>query len=291
MNKPDTRYLKPGTAGFLLFCLAACGGGGGGTESTPTYSIGGTASGLNGSVVLQNNGGDNLTVLANGSFTFASKLDNNKTYAVTVLTQPAGQTCSVSTGAGTVSGNNVSNVSVTCSTNAYTVGGTVSGLTGSVVLQNNSGGDLAVSANGNFSFAAAVAYGSPYAVTVLTQPSGQSCSIANGTGTMANANIGDVAITCSVNHYTVGGTMSGLNGSVVLQNNGADNYTVSANGPFNFPTTVAYGNPYDVSILTQPVRQLCSVNSGAGTAAGNIGNVGVNCLSQLGGSIQGRYRT
>jgi hypothetical protein len=70
---------------------------------------------------------------------------SGSTYVVTVLTQPTGQTCSVSTGVGTVSGNNVSNVAVTCSAYAYTVGGTVSGLSGTVVLQNNSGDNLSIS--------------------------------------------------------------------------------------------------------------------------------------------------
>ncbi len=280
-----------GALPLSVLMLAACSGGSGAsapaTVTTSSYSAGGAVSGLIGTVVLQDNGGDNLSLTANGNFTFATKILNGNTYKVTVLTQPTGQTCSVSTGAGTVSGSNVSNVAVTCSTNAYTVGGNVSGLTGSVVLQDNNGDNLSVTANGAITFATPVAFGSPYSVTVLTQPTGMNCSIANGTGTIAAANVSNVAITCATNTYTVGGTVTGLNGSVVLQDNGADNSTVSVNGPFNFPTAVAYGNPYSVSILTQPTRQFCSVNSGAGTVAGNISNVGVSCLSQLGGSIQG----
>ncbi len=38
----------------------------------PTYSVGGSVSGLSGTVVLQDNGGDNLSVSANGPFTFAT---------------------------------------------------------------------------------------------------------------------------------------------------------------------------------------------------------------------------
>jgi hypothetical protein len=41
----------------------------------PTFSVGGSVSGLSsGSVVLQDNGGDDLTVAANGPFTFATRL-------------------------------------------------------------------------------------------------------------------------------------------------------------------------------------------------------------------------
>ena len=53
-----------------------------------TYSVGGTLSGLSGTVVLQDNGGDNLTLTANGSFTFATQLASGAAYAVTVLTNP-----------------------------------------------------------------------------------------------------------------------------------------------------------------------------------------------------------
>ena len=49
-------------------------------------------SGLSGTVVLQDNGGDNLSVSANGPFTFATALASGAAYAVTVKTNPAGQT-------------------------------------------------------------------------------------------------------------------------------------------------------------------------------------------------------
>jgi hypothetical protein len=107
--------------GFILFVLAtlvACGGGGGGAAifALPTYTIGGTVSGLGAtkSVVLQNSGGNDLTVSANGAFTFTSSATNNAAYGVTVLTQPALQTCTIANASGTVSGANVSNVAVTC---------------------------------------------------------------------------------------------------------------------------------------------------------------------------------
>ena len=212
-------------------------------ERTSTYSVGGTVSGLSGSVVLQDNGGDNLTVSANGPFTFATKLASGAAYAVTVKTQPAGQTCTVASGSGTIGSANVTNVAVTCTTNApstYSVGGTVSGLSGSVVLQDNGGDNLTVSANGPFTFATKLASGAAYAVTVQTQPAGQTCTVASGSGTIGSANVTNVAVSCTANAtFSVGGTVSGLTGNVVLQDNGGDNLTVSANGPFTFATKLA----------------------------------------------------
>ncbi len=82
------------------------------------YTIGGSVSGLTGSgLILQNNSGDDLTVSApTTSFTFATSVIDGGSYAVTVLTQPFSpdQTCSVSSGSGTVSGANVTSVGVTC---------------------------------------------------------------------------------------------------------------------------------------------------------------------------------
>src|SRR5215471_13346863 len=117
------REVSSSCAFALALLLASCGGtsdsGGGG--GTATYTIGGTISGLSGTVVLQDNGGDSLALLANGGFTFARAVADTSTYAVSVLAQPPGETCSVSNGAGTVSGANVANVSVICAVNAYGV--------------------------------------------------------------------------------------------------------------------------------------------------------------------------
>ena len=181
---------------LLSFVLAACFGGGGG-GGTATYTIGVTVTGLTGSgLVLQNNDADDLTITADGSFTFATAMANGSGYNVAVLTQPVSQTCSVSNATGTVSGVDVTNVSVVCVFN-YTVGGTVSGLTGTgLVLQNNGTDDLTIAVDGDFAFATAMADGSGYSVTVLTQPTGQVCPVSGGSGTLSGSDVADIAVTC-----------------------------------------------------------------------------------------------
>jgi subtilisin-like proprotein convertase family protein/subtilisin family serine protease len=98
--------------------LAACGGsgGGGGGSPAPTYTIGGTVAGLSDTgLVLQNNGGDNLSVASGaGAFTFATRLTAGSSYAVTIAAQPASQTCAVTSGAGTMGANDVSAVTINC---------------------------------------------------------------------------------------------------------------------------------------------------------------------------------
>ena len=117
---------------------------------------------------------------------------------MTVKTNPSGQTCTVASGSGTMGSANVTSVAVSCTANptSFTVGGSVSGLSGTVVLQDNGGDDLTVAANGSFTFATKVASGAGYAVTVKTNPSGQTCTVASGSGTMGSANVTSVAVTC-----------------------------------------------------------------------------------------------
>src|SRR5688572_29889219 len=80
----------------------------------------------------------------------------------------------------------------------YAVGGVVTGLTGTgLVLTNNGIDPLAVSANGAFRFSILHPAGARYAMQIDTQPSGQSCSIADGTGALANSDYGNAVVTCS----------------------------------------------------------------------------------------------
>jgi pimeloyl-ACP methyl ester carboxylesterase len=80
------------------------------------YSVGGVVSGLTGAgLVLQNNGGDDLPIAANGSFTFGTALTAGAPYTVSVKSQPLGQTCVVGNGSGVVASAAVTGVAVSCS--------------------------------------------------------------------------------------------------------------------------------------------------------------------------------
>ena len=253
---------------------------------TATYKVGGTISGLtNAGLVLQNNGGNDITVSGGSTtFSFAVPVPSGGNYNVTLKTQPAGQTCSISGGTGTVVAGDVTSVVVNCGTNTYTVGGTVSGLAGTVVLQNNGGNDRSLTANGSFAFSTPVMSGGAYAVTVKTHPSSptkQNCVVANGSGTVGTANVTNVSVTCTTSRFTVGGTVSGLVGTgLVLRNNGTNDTAINANGPFTFSTTIASNSPYAVTVLTEPPNQTCQVTGGSGTVgAANVTSVGVTCAT------------
>lgn len=166
---------------------------------------------------------------------------------------------------------------------SVTISGTVSGLNGSgLVLQNNASDDKSVGGNGSFTFSTPVSDGTNYSVTVLTQPTNlsQTCTITNGSGTATNVAITNVAVNCVTNTYSVGGTVNGLasGSSVVLQNNGGNDLTISANGVFTFSTGVSSGAAYNASILTPPSTQPCTLTYGAGSViSSHIANVNVIC--------------
>ena len=79
-----------------------------------TYSVGGMIIGLSGTIVLQNNGGNNLTVNANSGFTFSTALNNGAAYNVTVSSQPSNQFCTVTNGSGTINSANVPTACRSC---------------------------------------------------------------------------------------------------------------------------------------------------------------------------------
>jgi trimeric autotransporter adhesin len=244
-----------------------------------TYSIGGTISGLIGTVSIQNNGADTLDYSTDGNFTFATSLPAGESYDVTVSTQPLTQTCTVNNASGTIGNSNVTDVQVTCSTDSYTVGGMISGLSGSISLQNN-GDILTQGSDGSFTFATSMAEGSDYNVTVLSKPANQVCTVNNGSGTIGNSNVVNVQVTCSTNSATVGGTISGLTDSVSLQINDNDTLIRSTNGSYAFATPVAQGASYNVTVLSDPATQTCEVSNGSGVmGATNVTNVDVTCIN------------
>jgi hypothetical protein len=87
----------------------------------------------------------------------------------------------------------------------YTVGGVVTGLSGSgLILQNNAGSGLAVTAPGVFAFSSKLVSGAAYSVTVATQPAlpAQTCTVADGSGIVAGANVTNVTVSCTSVRFT-----------------------------------------------------------------------------------------
>jgi hypothetical protein len=180
-----------------------------------TYPVGGTVTGLNQSgLVLLVNGNPNPVPAGASSFSQAGAFVYGTRYNVTVKSQPTGQTCTVSNATGLVGSAAVTSVVVNCGL-GYSLSGSVSGLTTPSLILASNGQTLAVPGTStSFNFPSLLAAGAAYNVVVQTQPTGQLCSVSNGSGTIAAASVSNVAVTCTSASQPLQLTISGLKTSL-----------------------------------------------------------------------------
>ena len=206
---------------------------------------------------------------------------------------------------------NAPTVTVSCSINTpvtTTLGGRVTGVGGgqSVTLKNGSE-TLTVSASGNYQFPTAIAAGSEYAVAVTaTSPSNLKCTVGNGNGvapvnvySLATSVVSNIAVSCQVAGYSVGGTVLGLPSTEALglvlasSDSAADKRVVRVTGSgagtaYTFTNvTVAAGNTISLALDgSAPVGYTCMVSPTYTTPTlvnANVTDAHVLCSSSGGG--------
>lgn len=152
-----------------------------------------------GGLVLSD-GAEQLTVFANGAFTFKKSVAAGSSFTVTVAGQPTNpvQACTVNGGSGKAGTSNITSVTVNCDPTKFTVGGKVKGLrTGTTLTLASGTGETAnVAANGDFAFPNTFASGSSLTVAPSAQPGTQKCFVDRGALLVDDANVSDVGVTC-----------------------------------------------------------------------------------------------
>jgi hypothetical protein len=126
-----------------------------------------------------------------------------------VKTQPAHQNCTAYSGSADTAGRlSAINAVIVCVLVSNTIGGSITGLAADGLVLNNGSDTLALAKDAagayptSFTFITPVTYGKTYGVTVLTQPTGQTCSVASGAGTMGDTVITSIKLTCTNNSTT-----------------------------------------------------------------------------------------
>lgn len=182
------------------------------------------------------------------------------------------------------------------------IGGTVTGLASgnSVSLSNNSSDTLTYtfsSSSDTFTFNKSIDSGSSYDVTITSQPSGQVCTVTNGTGTVSSSgsDVTNVLVTCAVGtsaNVSLTASVAGLDSGaeVVVTDIAAGKLTLTGNSVTaaggteteNFPISLTPNAIYDTTITTQPTNgQTCTIlnSSGAGTvpSSGSPSSVAISC--------------
>jgi hypothetical protein len=266
------------------------------TCAQTAYALGGTVAGLSVSGLVLANGTDMVAVPAGGtSFTLPAEVAVGSSYDVTVKAQPAGLACAVSAGLGTMPASSVTSVRVSCTDQPFTLGGTVTNSPG-ITVANGSDTVSVPSGSGSSSFTLpqAVAFGSSYDVTVQNVPAGRACTVTNGSGLMGASNVTNVAITCSTDTYSVGGSLSGLSAgdTLVIANSNGDHTTIDpTQSTYTMNEPVAYGASYALTVLTQPTGKTCVIANASGTnVTANVTNANLSCAATLytiGGTITG----
>ncbi len=177
-----------------------------------------------------------------------------------------------------------------------TVGGTVKDLDGTLVLATAAGDTVTVTtdetSSPTFTFPKKLFEGDAYAVTISKQPAQQTCSIASGATGTASANVTNVAITCTVNTYSMGGSVAGQSGAFVVS---AGDKTVdvgAADTTFAVAGLPALG-AYTLAVTTQPAGQTCTVAAAGTTTSleGDVTTANITCVNSasytLGGTSTG----
>jgi hypothetical protein len=180
----------------------------------------------------------------------------------------------------------------------FSIGGTINGLNGSgLTLQLNGGATLSIGgAATSFLFPNALPSGQAYSVTITAQPTAQTCSISNGSGTINEADVLNISITCSgAGGFTIGGTVEGgssqFTGDAVpvtlTSPSGTETLNVSlSQTQFTFTTVLQTGQNYSVTSPggsfqlpnNIPGGIVCSAINITGTVTGsNVTNIVLSC--------------
>ena len=190
-------YLRASAALACAVLLTACGGDDG------QLLLGGQISGVTKpGMVLTNNGGSDyeIPVPSNGTgvttFFFPERISSDDKYDVRVKSTPTNiEKCELFQNTGRA-GFDVTTIQIACTFKTQALTGTVSNLKNDLVLVNGSD-RVPVPAGATTFSMARVAQDAPYGVSILANPAGQSCTIANGVGTMGAADVNNVTITCA----------------------------------------------------------------------------------------------
>ena len=176
----------------LALALGGCGG-----ENINDYLLGGAVTGLTSGAVVITEGIGTLTLLpGTARYNFPLRLSSGTSFQVLIVSQPADLTCRIANNNGTINGSDVTNADVNCVPNVR-LGGTITGLTASgLILANGKDTYTAAAGTTSFFFPTKVGNGFSYGVTVFQQPTGQTCTVQNGSSIAGTTDITNVVVNC-----------------------------------------------------------------------------------------------
>ena len=187
---------------LALLCgaiLSACGGSDGSLQIAGSIN-GYTKTGLQ---LINNGNGETLDVATGAvNFNFTRQVSVDDNFDVQISKQPANANCVATSNQGKANVYNAYSVVITCTNTPRTLGGKVAGLTADGLVVANGSDTIAVPRGAtSFVFPRTVGDGSNYGISVLSQPTGQTCTIpaATSTGNITGGNRLDAVTVSCVN--------------------------------------------------------------------------------------------
>jgi hypothetical protein len=141
----------------------------------------------------------------------------------------------------------------------------------------------------NFSFPNSLSYGETFNITFKSQPAHQTCNTIDpttgrdtATDTAGRTVAIHIGLSCSVNSYAIGGSVTGLNTTGLVLTNGSAGGTATVGSgatTYSFSNLVAYNLSYGVTVLTQPANAFCTVDNATGVMGdAAVTNINVSCV-------------
>ncbi|WP_108126479.1 hypothetical protein [Saccharospirillum mangrovi] len=207
----------------------------------------------------------------------------DKPYAISIVQQPAAQTCSIKNGSGVFKGAADMRFQIDCTKPTGILYGVITGWNhdsslsdyGKLELQNNRGETLVVTSPSDVQFAfngpeSDYAPGDEYSLTVTGHPNRTRCDVINGSGQIQDITDNPVEVRCAATQpeITLQGSIFGLeaDGLMLLNNAGQTLPLTSDKKVFDFDALYYPSDEYAITITRQPEGQLCDLVNGAGLA-------------------------
>lgn len=168
----------------------------------------------------------------------------------------------------------------------YAVGGDVAGVEvsgGVVSLSLNSGAEvLDVGIDGAYVFSTPFSDGDPYEVLIAAEPTDYSCTITpNNSAVIDASSVIDIDVSCTVDLYSVSGTVTGLQAgqTLTLVNSDTGELLAVSGENFSFVTQQENNTPYSIAVDTQPAVMSCAVTAGGtgSISSADVSGIEVSC--------------
>ena len=151
----------------------------------------------------------------------------------------------------------------------YTLSVKATGLTTgqTLVVEDTSTDQLTFTKNATQTFATQYTKDQTYSVTIVTQPTNETCTLgSNASGTITK----NTTVTATCKGNTISVAVTGLTGTLELQDDKGDTLTFKKNETSKFKTTYASGATYYVYVTSQPTTVACIPTYSSGTISSNI---------------------